>query len=175
MSEFEDVWLDMLEKYAKTKRIDDEDLPQFLQHAIDMMKHFRDLVTESQNLDGLHLELILDFANQLFDDRLFAALVNDIRAKTRHINLFYLIFEVCEYKVRFYEQLKKQITDCDRNTNTTAVFERLDKHIQTVTNLSYYYQYLMYTEFKSNTEFINMCRQVSEGWRTTLNYNPRSE
>lgn len=161
-----DVWIDMLGTFVDTPKctLDDLNLDRFLQHALEMMKNFSDLVIGS--LETYTIDRVLAFADLLFDDRLFRTLVDNLRGldketKRKQAAIFLLIFEVCEWKAMLYEKFKGQLSvDVDQ-----SLFKRkLDEHIADNRALRDKYYRILHREFSGCADVRNVADQMFTKW-----------
>lgn len=162
-----DVWLDMLETYQKRLeagmecKIEHLGIDRFLKYAIAMMKGFNDLVLGSLELSGMNMLTILNFSDLILDPRLFTTLVDNVNRLTdaaerrKQANIFYLIFEVIEFKRRFY---KASATDSDdKKELIRGRLTMLDKQQEL-------YQKRMTDEFADCEDVVEWCQKSIEFW-----------
>lgn len=183
----EDVWIDMLELYQQRVQekthekctVADLGIEPFVRHAVDMMKHFHELFTESLAMPGITIDILLSFSDLLFDEHLFRTLVENLlllpkKDRQQQSGVFFLIFEVCEWKVRFYRMWSSQIAECKLNLPDAPIFQHIQSKMDHVTRLSQKYQATLCRDFASSHKTIELCREAMKGWHT-LSDNLRSE
>lgn len=161
-----DIWLEMLTHFVAHPNcsIEDLGLKRFLDSAIDMMKHFDELVLGT--IEVIDIGIVLKFTELLLDERLFDTIVNNLRdlpkgdARTRQAGLFLLIFEVCEYKKRYYQTYLHQITKDE--DYAAYIREQITHH----TKLMDKYEKIMLNDFDECTEVIEVCTNTLNMWRS---------
>lgn len=171
MSEdFCDVWLDMLQLYqirlasGNDCKIEDLGLDRFLHYAISFVKHFNDLILGSLELPGMNMLTLLNFSDLILDARLFTTLVDNVQKiadpaeRRKQAVIFYLIFEVIEFKRRYYETVKND------KAVTTESLVLIEGRLKMLTHQRELYQKRMVEDFADCQEVVEMCQKFLEFW-----------
>lgn len=163
MSEdFCDVWLDMVTYFIGHPEctIHDLGLQRFLDNAVDIMKNFNELMLGT--LEMFDDEAVLKFSELILDDRLYTAIVENLRGlpqgseRSRQAGLFLLIFEVCEYKSRYYEVLR------NRSNNDSWIAHQM----KCQQNLIEKYEKILNEEFTDCEEAVVVCQNYLARWKS---------
>lgn len=157
-----DVWIEMFTHFVSHPECTIEDLgiQRFLDNAVDIMKNFDELMLGV--FDMFDDEMVLKFSDLILNDRLYTTIVNNLRnlphgsERSRQAGLFLLIFEVCEYKSRYYQVFRNQ------SSNQSWV----DHQIQYQKDLIEKYEKIMNEEFTDCQEVLIVCQNTLQLWRS---------
>lgn len=166
----EDVWLDMLMYHVEhpTCSLDDMNLPRFLRHAISMLKHFEELVSESLAIP-VRIDQILAFTKLAFDDKLFDALVRNVRELPRlkqqtQAGVLYLILESCQVRKNGYRKWCDDILKTGMTSPDAPIFAEIQKGVDEQERLMIKYERILCSEFRHCTKIIDAVQEAKHQW-----------
>lgn len=166
----EDVWLEMLTYHAEHPNctIEDLNLPRFLRHAVGILKHFEELVSESLAIP-MRIDQILRFAELILDEKLFDALIRNLRELPRvkqqtQAGLFYLILEVCQVKKQGYKKWCHDILVTGMTPPDAPIFTEIGNTVTRLDAVMKKYHQVLLRDFAHCAKVVEAVRNAMAEW-----------